>query len=182
MATASVLGSWVGVRRIFHLSLFLTASRMVLPKILVLTCKGLWRRHRRARPRLRVCTVRGRRARCGKVWCGGSTAAVYPRCGDAQRQSARRDHRCASTRILGRRTAPCSTSPYYSSRPAWSYPKILVLTRDDDAVECSVTPPAVTKARHALVPRLILPSFLVLAGACLGRLRARIWVLTSPDA
>ena len=27
-----VLGSWVGVRRIFHLSLFLTASRMVLPQ------------------------------------------------------------------------------------------------------------------------------------------------------
>ena len=26
----SVLGSWVGVRRLFHLSLFLTASRMVL--------------------------------------------------------------------------------------------------------------------------------------------------------
>ena len=28
----SVLGSWVGVRRPFHLSLFLTASRMVLPQ------------------------------------------------------------------------------------------------------------------------------------------------------
>ena len=27
-----VLGSWVGVRRLFHLSLFLTASRMVLPQ------------------------------------------------------------------------------------------------------------------------------------------------------
>ena len=34
----------------------------------------------------------------------------------------------------------------------------------------------------ALVPRPILPSFLVLAGACLGCLRARIWVLTSPNA
>ena len=33
----SVLGSWVGVRRPFHLFLFLFASRMVLPKILVLT-------------------------------------------------------------------------------------------------------------------------------------------------
>ena len=31
-----VLGYWVGARRPFHLSLFLTASRMVLPKILVL--------------------------------------------------------------------------------------------------------------------------------------------------
>ena len=28
----SVLGSWVGVRRLFRLSLFLTASRMVLPQ------------------------------------------------------------------------------------------------------------------------------------------------------
>ena len=28
----SVLGSWVGVRRLFHHSLFLTASRMVLPQ------------------------------------------------------------------------------------------------------------------------------------------------------
>ena len=36
-AAAPVLGSWVGVQRRFHLSLFLTASRMVLPKILVLT-------------------------------------------------------------------------------------------------------------------------------------------------
>ena len=33
----SVLGSWVGVRRLFQHSLFLTAYRMVLPKILVLT-------------------------------------------------------------------------------------------------------------------------------------------------
>ena len=33
----SVLGSWVGVRRLSHISLFLPASRMVLPKILVLT-------------------------------------------------------------------------------------------------------------------------------------------------
>ena len=32
----SVLGSWVGVRRLFHRSLFLSASRVVLPKILVL--------------------------------------------------------------------------------------------------------------------------------------------------
>ena len=32
-----VLGSWVGVRRLIHHSLFPTASRMVLPKILVLT-------------------------------------------------------------------------------------------------------------------------------------------------
>ena len=32
----SVLGFRVGIRRIFHLSLFLTASRVVLPKILVL--------------------------------------------------------------------------------------------------------------------------------------------------
>ena len=31
-----VLGSRVGVRRLFHLSLSLTASRVVLPKILVL--------------------------------------------------------------------------------------------------------------------------------------------------
>ena len=31
----SVLGSWVGVRRLLHHSLFLTASRMVLPNILV---------------------------------------------------------------------------------------------------------------------------------------------------
>ena len=35
-AARSVLGSWVGVRRLFHHSLFLTASRMVLLKILVL--------------------------------------------------------------------------------------------------------------------------------------------------
>ena len=35
-AARSVLGSWVGVRRLFHLSLSLTAYRMVLPKILVL--------------------------------------------------------------------------------------------------------------------------------------------------
>ena len=34
-AARSVLGSWVGMRRTFHLSVFLTASRMVLPKILV---------------------------------------------------------------------------------------------------------------------------------------------------
>ena len=33
-----VLGSWVGVRRLSHLSFFPTASRVVLPKILVLTC------------------------------------------------------------------------------------------------------------------------------------------------
>ena len=32
----SVLGSWVCVQRLFHVFLFLTASRMVLPKILVL--------------------------------------------------------------------------------------------------------------------------------------------------
>ena len=32
----SVLGSWVDIRRLSHLSLFLAASRMVLPKILVL--------------------------------------------------------------------------------------------------------------------------------------------------
>ena len=32
----SVLGSWVGVRRLFHLSLFLAAYRVVLPEILVL--------------------------------------------------------------------------------------------------------------------------------------------------
>ena len=31
------LGSWVGERRLYQLFLFLTASRMVLPKILVLT-------------------------------------------------------------------------------------------------------------------------------------------------
>ena len=37
-------------------------------------------------------------------------------------------------------------------------------------------------ARRALAPRPILPSFLVLAGACLGCLRARTWVLTSPSA
>ena len=36
-------------------------------------------------------------------------------------------------------------------------------------------------ARQALVPRPILPSFLVLAGACLGCLQARIWVSISPD-
>ena len=30
------LGYWVGVRRLFHYSLFLTTSRTVLPKILVL--------------------------------------------------------------------------------------------------------------------------------------------------
>ena len=35
--TSSVLGYWVGARRLFHLSVFLSASRMVLPKILVLT-------------------------------------------------------------------------------------------------------------------------------------------------
>ena len=35
-----VLGSWVGVRCPFHLSLFLTASRVVLPKILVLTTQS----------------------------------------------------------------------------------------------------------------------------------------------
>ena len=34
---ASVLGYWVGVRRLLNLSVFLAASRMVLPKILVLT-------------------------------------------------------------------------------------------------------------------------------------------------
>ena len=33
---SAVLGSWVGVRRILQLSLLLTASRVVLPKILVL--------------------------------------------------------------------------------------------------------------------------------------------------
>ena len=33
----SVLGYWVGVRRLSHLFLFLTAYRMVLPKILALT-------------------------------------------------------------------------------------------------------------------------------------------------
>ena len=38
----SVLGSWVGVRRPFHLPLFLTAPRMVLPKILVLMCLCLF--------------------------------------------------------------------------------------------------------------------------------------------
>ena len=32
-----VLGSWVGARRRFRLSLFLTVSRVALPKILVLT-------------------------------------------------------------------------------------------------------------------------------------------------
>ena len=32
----AALGSWVGARRPFHLSLFLAAPRMVLPKILVL--------------------------------------------------------------------------------------------------------------------------------------------------
>ena len=31
----ALLGSWVGVRRLFHISLFLTAYRMVLTKILV---------------------------------------------------------------------------------------------------------------------------------------------------
>ena len=42
LALRSVLGSWVGVRHIFHLSVFLTASRMVLPKILlVLTARRL---------------------------------------------------------------------------------------------------------------------------------------------
>ena len=35
-STVTVLGSWVGGRRLFHLYLILTASRMVLPKILVL--------------------------------------------------------------------------------------------------------------------------------------------------
>ena len=34
----AALGSWVGARRPFHLSLFLAAPRMVLPNILVLTC------------------------------------------------------------------------------------------------------------------------------------------------
>ena len=33
----SVLGYWVGVRRLLHLAVFRAASRMVLPKILVLT-------------------------------------------------------------------------------------------------------------------------------------------------
>ncbi len=32
MGSRTVLGSWVGVRRLFHLSLFLTAYRMVLPQ------------------------------------------------------------------------------------------------------------------------------------------------------
>ena len=36
-----VLGSWVGVRRLLHHSLFLTAPRVVLPKILVLTLTPL---------------------------------------------------------------------------------------------------------------------------------------------
>ena len=36
-AGAPVLGSWVGERRLFHHYLFLSASRVVLPKILVLT-------------------------------------------------------------------------------------------------------------------------------------------------
>ena len=36
LAVLLVLGSWVGARRAFHLSLFLTAPRMALPKILVL--------------------------------------------------------------------------------------------------------------------------------------------------
>ena len=40
-ASTQVLGSWVGVRRLLHLSLFLTASRMVLPKILVLTPESI---------------------------------------------------------------------------------------------------------------------------------------------
>ena len=38
----SVLGSWVGVRRLFHISLFLAAPRVVLPKILVLTRVPTW--------------------------------------------------------------------------------------------------------------------------------------------
>ena len=36
----SVLGSWVGARRLLYHFLFLTASRVVLPKILVLTRLG----------------------------------------------------------------------------------------------------------------------------------------------
>ena len=41
----SVPGSWVGVRRRFHFSLFLTSSRMALPKILVLTARTFWEPH-----------------------------------------------------------------------------------------------------------------------------------------
>ena len=45
------LGSWVGVRRLSHLSLLLTASRMVLPKILVLILiRSPPRRTSRSRP------------------------------------------------------------------------------------------------------------------------------------
>ena len=36
-----------------------------------------------------------------------------------------------STRILGRRTAPFSTCPHSSPRPAWCHPNILVLMRGD---------------------------------------------------
>ena len=35
----------------------------------------------------------------------------------------------ASTRILGRRTAPLPPLSYFLPRPAWFYPNILVLTR-----------------------------------------------------
>ena len=38
----AVLGSWVGARRLFHIPVFLTASRVVLPKILVLDATVLF--------------------------------------------------------------------------------------------------------------------------------------------
>ena len=57
-----VLEYWVGARRPFHLSLFLTAPRVVLPKMLVLLTPPLSLRLRLRLPRGGCCT-RGT-ARC----------------------------------------------------------------------------------------------------------------------
>ena len=102
--TRSVLGSWVGVRRLFQLSLFLTAPRMVLPQdpstdVPARACP--WQTLRGLRGALRCWRPTGRPARL--------PALLHRRqleWRDTELRHGLLDGQVSTTRILGRRTAP----------------------------------------------------------------------------
>ena len=108
----SVLGSWVGVRRLFHLSFFLTASRMVLPKILVLTVRHAWV----VQPRGEACLLPATRARVGDA--EGDLTACPPRPAPVRRCPCTRggDARSRAWRAAIRAARPAKPYPLRESR------------------------------------------------------------------
>ena len=86
----AVLGSWVGVRRLFRHSLFLTASRMVLPKILVLMLGGRGARSEQRERRVGTSTSEEPRGSSSRYTAAPPTPVASP-AGVEQRGSGRGD-------------------------------------------------------------------------------------------